>query len=105
MKQQLKDTLSAITLTTALFLGAEAPQTTEAAAPPASHVHRAKGLIEQLGDDEFDVRESASIALKALLLDDDTGPKVAPYVKAAVRSGDLETRRRAGKLMDAYYSV
>src|SRR4051794_5018786 len=105
MKQQLSTALQAITLSTALFLGTESPQATEAAAPPASQVHRAKGLIEQLGDDEFDARESASIALRALVVDDATAESVVPHVRAALKSPDLEVRRRAGRLMAAYYDV
>jgi HEAT repeat protein len=46
-------------------------------------------LIEQLGDDEFDVRERASAGLLAV------GPRAVPLLRQAARGPDREVSRRA----------
>jgi hypothetical protein len=46
-------------------------------------------LVKQLGDDEFEVREKASIELRAL------GVRALPTLRRAAASSDAEVRRRA----------
>lgn len=56
-------------------------------------------LIGQLGDDEFETREEASQALAAL------GEAALPALGKAVKSDDLEVRRRAAKLIGSLGAV
>src|SRR3954447_23588695 len=50
-------------------------------------------LVNQLGDDEFDKREAASKALAAI------GEPARAALQKATSSDDLETRRRAARLL------
>src|SRR5437868_9619016 len=67
-----------------------------AAAPPAgpsgAEVER---LIEQLGDDDFDVREAATARLKL------AGEPALDALHKATTSDDLEVRRRAKRVVSA----
>ena|SRR5438552_297934 len=67
-----------------------------AAAPPAgpsgSEVAR---LIGQLGDDDFDTREDATARLKRI------GEPAFDALRKALRSDDLEVRRRAARIIRA----
>src|SRR5947209_6032323 len=51
-------------------------------------------LVEQLGDDSFDLREAASKAL------DKIGEAALPHLRKALQSADLEVRQRASKLVE-----
>jgi hypothetical protein len=51
-------------------------------------------LIEDLGHRRFQVREAAEAKLAL------AGEQVLPYLNRAIKSGDLETRTRAGRLKD-----
>lgn len=69
---------------------------TEAAAPPAGpSAAEVARLIEQLGDDDFDVREAATERLKL------AGEPALPALDKAAASGDLEVRRRARRVVSA----
>src|SRR5262245_16951679 len=48
-----------------------------------------RALVRQLGDDDFDVRESASAQLTAL------GAVAVPLLKQAMKDTDIEVARRA----------
>src|SRR5262249_53300835 len=52
-------------------------------------------LVRQLGDDDFAVREAATKKLE------ETGPLALPQLRAAMKSTDLEVRRRAAELVEA----
>ena len=60
--------------------------------PPAQQ-ERIEGLIRQLGDDAFKVREKASADLAAL------GPAAAPYLRRALSDPDEEVKVRAETLL------
>jgi Tol biopolymer transport system component len=74
----------------AVALAALAPPTRAAAPPSRVDVQR---LITQLGSDDFDEREAASRLLA------DVGAPALPALEKALRSEDLEIRRRAGRLI------
>jgi WD40 repeat protein len=61
---------------------------------PAADGARVRKLIADLGTDDFEKREAASAALLPL------GPAFEPELRRALASDDVETRRRAGKLLD-----
>jgi len=50
---------------------------------------RLRRLVRDLGDDDFDMREAASRHLV------EAGPKAIPYLRPALKSGDVEVVRRA----------
>src|SRR4051812_27529020 len=73
-----------------------APAALAPAAPPA----RPSGpevvrLIEQLGDDDFGMREAATARLKR------AGEPALPALHKALKSDDLEVRHRAAKVVAA----
>jgi hypothetical protein len=68
----------------------------DAAAPPARQGAVAR-LVRQLGSDDFDEREAASRGLEAL------GRAALPALHRAVRSPDLEVRRRARDLRRRFF--
>src|SRR5262249_47341955 len=53
------------------------------------------GLIEKLGDKALAVRDRAEADLKKM------GPGILPLLRAALKGGDLEIRKRALKLVKA----
>src|SRR5262249_18697092 len=55
-----------------------------------------KNLIDQLGSEEFAVRERASASLEGIL------PYAVDAVRAAAGSKDLEVRHRAEKLLEIF---
>jgi hypothetical protein len=55
---------------------------------------RAEKLVLELGNDSFEIRHQASEQLR------DLGPVIVPVLRPALRSRDLETRRRAERLFD-----
>ena len=63
--------------------------------PSDEDTAKIKKLIEQLGDDEFDVREQATKQLK------EKGPTAIPFLKTAAKSPDPEVARRADECSDA----
>ena len=73
----------------AAALRADAPQ----AEPPADPA--VEKLVEQLGDDDYRVRDEASRALKA------AGPRVLAALRKALTHPDPEVRRRANELLPA----
>jgi HEAT repeat protein len=54
-----------------------------------------KALIRQLGDDSFETREKATLALIAV------GKPAVPFLQAAVKNPDLEVARRAERCLKA----
>jgi hypothetical protein len=68
-----------------------------AAAPPQSDRQQrlVAELIGKLGDDDFDVREDAQKQLKRI-----GKPAVEQLARAFLAGGDLEVRKRTGKLLD-----
>jgi HEAT repeat protein len=60
---------------------------------PEAERDKVLALIRKLGDDSFDEREKATTALSAL------GGKVAPLLRQALASPDLEIRKRAGRCL------
>jgi HEAT repeat protein len=57
-------------------------------------VQRASALIEKLGDDEFDERQKANEALRAM------GGRILPLLKQAAKHTDLEIRQAAAKMLE-----
>lgn len=63
--------------------------------PPDVSPERLAALVKQLGDDDFDAREKASAALKAL------GARALPALRRAAGDADPEVKRRAQECLDA----
>jgi hypothetical protein len=63
--------------------------------PAGSDMAKIKALIEQLGDDSFDVREKATAELIAL------GASALPLLRQAAESTETEVRRRANQCIQA----
>jgi HEAT repeat protein len=68
---------------------------------------RAQGLIKQLDDDTFDVRERAQIAHsfdvreRAQIALQEMGSGIAPLLRQAITGGEEEVKKRAQKCLDA----
>jgi HEAT repeat protein len=56
---------------------------------------KAQSLIEKLGDDSFDVRQTSEDALKKM------GAMIIPLLKQGLKNADLEIRNRSKKCLDA----
>jgi hypothetical protein len=56
---------------------------------------KAQNLIEKLGDDSFEVRQSAEDTLKKM------GSMIIPLLRAALKNSDLEIRNRSKKCLDS----
>src|SRR5262249_42475797 len=62
-------------------------------APQPGRLEKVRGLIRQLGDEAFSVREKASAELIAL------GPVALPFLQTAAKSSDREVARRAAQCL------
>jgi hypothetical protein len=83
--------------------GVDSPGGAQAAAPPQKPADgpptpkqqkQIDKLVEDLGDDDFDTRQAAEQALKKL------GEQALPALEKAMKSKDLETRKRAARLAE-----
>ncbi len=93
----LKAAYATILLTAAASWGAEIPASAKPAVPsnpgPAASLAVAGQLIPQLGDQQFSVREAATVKLNQM------GIEIEPALVAALESTDAEIRYRARKIL------
>jgi hypothetical protein len=73
---------------------AAAPRKPEPSRPPVKVPDNVKKLIEQLGDEHFEVREKATKELIAL------GPEAVPGLRGALDHSDPEVHARARRILD-----
>src|SRR5262245_8454404 len=87
---------NAVRFTAALVLAAgmaalaaePGPKPTTKAPLDEAMKEKIKGLVKQLGDDDFVVRENASKKLEEI------GRPAVPFLREALKAGDLEVRMR-----------